>query len=204
MKLSRSIALLSLLATPLFAQEAAPDVFGVDKAHSSTAFKVRHMMSNVTGNFRDFDALITLDRENPAKSSVEFTIQATSIDTDNNNRDEHLRSPDFFEVAKYPTITFKSKSVKPKSKTEFDVTGDFTMHGVTKEITLPVTFLGFAKTSRGEVAGFEIETTVNRKDYNIVWNRNLDEGGVLLGDDVKVSINLETRKKQPAAAPAAK
>jgi len=205
MKLVRSIALLSLLATPLFAQEAAPDVFGVDKAHSSTAFKVRHMMSNVTGNFRDFDAVITLDRENPAKSSVEFTIQSTSIDTDNNNRDEHLRSPDFFEVAKYPTITFKSKSVKPKSKTEFVVTGDLTMHGVTKRITLPVTFLGFGKDPRGnEKGGFEIETTLNRKDFGIVWNRAIDEGGVLLGDDVKVSIDLEVGKKAPPASAPAK
>jgi polyisoprenoid-binding protein YceI len=199
----RSIVLISLVAAlPLFAQESAPEAFGVDKAHSVVGFRVRHMMSKVSGNFRDVDAAIHLDRANPAKSSVEFTIQAKSIDTGNANRDEHLRSADFFDVEKFPTITFKSKSVKAKSKDEFDVTGDLTMHGVTKEVTLPVSFLGFAKTSRGELAGFEIETTLNRKDYGIVWNRALDEGGVVLGDDVNVTINIEARKKQAPPAEA--
>ncbi len=201
MKLIRSIVLISVVAAlPLLAQESATEAFGIDKAHSMAGFRIRHMMSSVTGNFRDLDAVINIDRANPAKSSVEFTIQAKSIDTGNTNRDDHLRSADFFDVAKFPTITFKSKSVKAKSKNEFDVTGDLTMHGVTKEVTLPVSFLGFAKTSRGELAGFEIETTLNRKDYGIIWNRALDEGGVVLGDDVKVTINIEARKPAPAAA----
>ncbi len=202
----RSTLILTLFATTIFAQTPAPapvpaaapsDSWTIDKAHSMAEFKVRHIVSNVTGNFRDFDANITLDRANPANSSVDFTIQSTSIDTGNTNRDDHLRTPDFFDVEKFPTITFKSTSIKAKSKTEFDVTGDFTMHGVTKRITLPVTFLGFGKDPRGnEKAGFEIETTLNRKDYGIVWNRNIDEGGVLLGDDVKVSISLEVNKKK--------
>lgn len=196
MKLIRPIVLISLFVTPLFAQEKAPETFGIDKVHSVASFKIRHMMSYVTGNFRDFDAVISLDRDTPAKSSVELTIQTASIDTGNSNRDDHLRSADFFEVAKYPTITFKSKSVKPTSKNEFAVTGDLTMKGVTKEVTLPVTFLGFATTNRGQLAGFETETTLNRKDYNIIWNRALDEGGVLLGDNVKVSMSIEAKKKQ--------
>ncbi|HEX7831597.1 MAG TPA: YceI family protein [Thermoanaerobaculia bacterium] len=200
MKLIRTLLLTAMVATPLLAQTpAAPatESWGIDKSHSTTTFKVRHMMANVVGQFRDFDANINVDRANLANSTVEFTIQATSIDTGNTNRDEHLRSADFFEVAKFPTITFKSTSIKAKSKDSFDVTGDFTMHGVTKRITIPVTFLGFGKDGRGnEKAGLEIETTVNRKDYGVVWNRNLDEGGVLLGDDVKVSINLEVAKKK--------
>lgn len=204
MKLTRNLLLLTLFVTPLFAQTAAPAVVApatetwtVDKAHSMATFKVRHMMSNVSGNFRDFDANINIDRANPANSSVDFTIQATSIDTGNANRDEHLRTPDFFDVAKFPTIAFKSTSVKAKSKTDFDVTGDLTMHGVTKRVTLPVSFLGFGKDPRGnEKGGFEIDTTINRKDYGIVWNRAIDEGGVLLGDDVKVSISLEVGKKK--------
>lgn len=203
MKLIRSILIFSLLATPLFAQGAA-ETWNIDKSHSSAAFKIRHMMSNVSGNFRDFDANLQLDRADMAKSSIDFTIQATSIDTANKNRDDHLRSADFFEVEKFPTITFKSKSIKAVSKTEYEVTGDFTMHGVTKTITLPVTFLGIAKGGRGEVAGFETEATINRKDYNVVWNRNLDEGGVLLGDDVKVSFSLEFRKPAPPAPAPAK
>lgn len=193
MKFVRSILLVALSATPLFAQET----WTVDKSHSSATFKVRHMMANVVGSFREFDGNINIDRANPANSTVEFTIQAGSIDTGNKNRDEHLRSADFFDVAKYPAISFRSTAVKPKSPTEFDVTGDLTMHGVTKRVTLPVTFLGFGRTKRGEKAGFEIETTLNRKDYGVVWNRALDEGGLLLGDDVKVSINLEIDRKAP-------
>ncbi|HUP61089.1 MAG TPA: YceI family protein [Thermoanaerobaculia bacterium] len=203
MKLIRSILVIALFTTPLFAQTA--DTFSLDKAHSNATFRVRHLMSNVNGSFRDFDIAVNLDRANPSGSSVEFTIQTASIDTGNTNRDDHLRSPDFFEVAKYPTITFKSTSVKAASKDKYDVTGDLTMHGVTKKVTLPVEFLGFMKDARGnERAGFAIATTINRKDYGIVWNRALDEGAVLLGEDVKVSIDLEVIRKaaEPAAAPA--
>lgn len=202
MKLIRNLLLATLVATPLFAQTES---WSVDKAHSTTTFKVRHITSNVVGQFRDFDGAIKIDRAKPANSSVEFTIQAKSIDTGSENRDNHLRSADFFEVEKYPTISFKSTAVKPKGGNNYDVTGDFTMHGVTKRITIPVTFLGFAKGQRGEKAGFEIETTLNRKDYGVIWNRALDEGGFLLGEDVKISINLEVdRKDAPAPAPAAK
>lgn len=204
MKLIRSMLLIALVsATPLFAQSAS-EAWTVDKVHSSAAFKVRHFVANATGAFRDFDAKINLNRANLASSNVEFTIQAASIDTDNENRDNHLRSADFFDVAKYPTITFKSTSIAAKSASEFAVTGDFTMHGVTKRITLPVTFLGFAKVGNAEKAGFEIETTINRKDYGVLWNKDLDGGGFVLGDDVKVAINLELDRKPAAAAPAAK
>lgn len=197
MKIIRTLLITALVALPLAAAENAVESWGVDKVHSSATFKIRHLMSNVTGEFNDFDAIINMNRANPAASSVEFTIQAASIDTRNKNRDEHLRSPDFFEVAKYPTITFKSTAVKPKSATEFDVTGDLTVKGVTKRITLPVTFLGFGKDGRGnEKAGFEIETTINRKDYGVTWNRTLDEGGILLGEDVKVAFNLQVAKKK--------
>ena len=204
MRFIRTVLVTALMATPLLAQNA-PETWTVDKGHSSATFKVRHMMANVTGMFREFAGNINIDRADPARSSVEFTIQAASIDTGNANRDEHLRSPDFFDAAKFPTITFKSTAVSAKSANEFDVTGDLTMHGVTRRVTLPVSFLGFGKTARGEKGGFEIETTLNRKDYGILWNKTLDEGGLLLGEDVKVSINLEVdRKVAAAAAPAAK
>ena len=201
MKIIRSLLITVLFATPLLAQApAATESWGIDKAHSNVQFKIRHIVSNVTAGFNDFDAAINIDRARPSNSSVEFTIQTASIDTGNDNRDNHLRSPDFFDVAKYPTITFKSTSIKAKSKTQFDVTGNLTMHGITKVVTLPVTFLGFGKDPRGnEKAGFEIETTLNRKDFDITWNRAIDEGGVLLGDDVKVMISLEVNKKAPPA-----
>ncbi len=202
MKFIRHILLASLVALPLFAQ----DTFTVDKAHSSANFKIRHFTANVVGAFSDFDGTVIIDRANPAKSSVEFTIQSTSINTGNDGRDKHLRSGDFFDVEKFPTITFKSTAIAAKGKDAYDVTGDLTMHGVTKRVTLPVTFGGFLKTPRGEKAGFELETTLNRKDYGILWNRALDEGGFMLSDDVKVTIELEMNKKveAPAAAPATK
>ena len=125
------------------------------------------------------------------------------VDTANANRDKDLRGADFFDVEKYPTITFKSTRIAPKGKDAYDVTGTLTMRGVAKEITLPVTFLGFMKNMRGvDAAGFETAATLNRKDFGITWNRALDAGGVLLGDEVYVSINLETRKDAPAAPPA--
>ena len=194
----RRLVVLALAAVPLFAQTpAAPEVWVIDKPHSSATFKIRHLMSNVPGTFRDIDAVINIDRAQPARSSVEFNIKAATIDTRDAQRDEHLRSPDFFEAAKYPLITFKSTSVAKKSENAFDVTGDLTMHGVTKRITLPVTFLGFGRGPSGkEQAGFEIETTLDRKDYNITWNRVLDEGGVLLGDEVEINVSLELGRKK--------
>lgn len=203
MKLIRNVLLVTLAALPLVAQDAT-EAWAVDKNHSSATFKIRHFTSNVVGQFRTFEGSINIDRANPNKSSVEFTIQTASIDTGTENRDKHLRSADFFDVEKFPTITFKSASVTPKTKDQFDVAGDLTIHGVTKRVTLPVTFLGFQKHPRGEKAGFEIETTLNRKDYDVIWNRALEGGGVMLSEDVKVSINLEVDKTvpAPAAAPA--
>ena len=176
----------------------AGDIYKVDKAHSMTTFKVRHLISKVTGRFSDVDGTINFDRTTPQNSTVEFTIKAASIDTDNDSRDKHLRSADFFEVEKYPTITFKSTKIAPSAtKDVYNVTGNLTMHGVTRQITLPVTFLGFGKDPWGnERAGFEMETTLNRKDYGINWNKALDQGGFLLADPVKITINLETVKKK--------
>jgi polyisoprenoid-binding protein YceI len=196
----RNLLLAMAVVVPVLAQPAPPpsrESWTVDKTHSTVQFRIRHLMSNVTGNFRDFDAALLIDRADPARSSVEFSIKAASIDTADAGRDEHLRSPDFFEATKYPTLSFKSHSVTPKSSTRFDVTGDLTMHGVTKRVTLPVEFLGFGKDARGnERAGFSLATTLDRKDYNITWNRILDEGGLLLGDEVKVTIDLEMVRNQ--------
>ena len=190
------LAVLTLVAAPLF----AADVFTIDKGHSSAMFRVRHMMANFTGRFTDFDAQINLNRDNPSASSVAFDIKAASIDTDNENRDKHLRSADFFDVEKYPLISFRSTAIKASGKKDvYDVTGDLTMHGVTKRITIPVEVLGSVKTPNGEKAGFETQFTINRKDYGIVWNRVMDSGAVL-GEDVKVTINIEANGPKPAAA----
>ena len=196
----RAVALAAVLAaSPSFAAET----FVIDKGHSEVGFQIRHMMAKVRGRFTDFDGKIVADRAKPEASSVELTIQATSIDTANPNRDKDLRSADFFDVEKYPTITFKSTSIKAKGKDAYDVTGTLTMRGVSKEVTLPVAFLGIRKNMRGQdAAGFETAVTLNRKDFGITWNKALDAGGVLLGDEVYVSINLETRKEAPPSPPA--
>ena len=177
---------------------AAPQTYVVDRAHSEAGFSVRHMMTKVRGKFDDFATTIYLDRANPAASSVEFTIKTASIDTGAPDRDKHLRSADFFDAEKYPEIKFKSTAIAPsKTKDVYDVTGDLTMRGVTKRIMLPVEFLGFQKNPWGnERAGFAIETKLNRKDYGINWNKALDAGGFLVGDDVTVSISLEALPKK--------
>ena len=184
-----------LAALPLF---AATETYTVDKNHSGVEFKIRHLVSNVGGKFTDFAGTINADKAVPTNSTVEFTIQTASIDTATPDRDKHLKSGDFFDAEKYPTITFKSVKIAPaKTKDTYDVTGDLTMHGVTKRITLPVSFLGFGKDPWGnERGGFEINTTLNRKDYGVNWNKALDQGGYLLDDDVKVTINLEAVKKK--------
>ncbi len=185
------------LAAPAF----AADTYTFDKSHSSVGFQVRHIFTNVSGRFTDYSGTIQVDRAKPENSSVEFTIQATSIDTSEPKRDGHLRTADFFDVANHPTITFKSTSMKPNGKDSYFVTGDFTMHGVTKQITLPVTVLGEGKDPMGnEKMGLETAITLNRKDYGLNWNRALETGGVLVGEEVKVQISIEANKAKPAAA----
>jgi polyisoprenoid-binding protein YceI len=184
---------LALLAPALALAGAA--VYKVDTDHSGVGFTIRHFVSNVPGRFKDFDGTLKYDKQNPAASSVELTVQAASIDTDNDDRDNDLRSPNFFDVAKFPTLTFASTSVKPKDADTLEVTGDLTIHGVTKRVTVPVEILGTVATPRGEKAGFETSFTVNRKDYGIVWNRVLDSGGAMLGDDVKINIAIEANKQ---------
>jgi polyisoprenoid-binding protein YceI len=196
----RAVALAVVLAA---SPALGAETFVIDKGHSEVGFQIRHMMSKVRGRFNEFEGRIVVDRAKPEASSVELTIQTASIDTANANRDKDLRGADFFDVEKYPTITFKSTRIAPRGKDTYDVTGMLTMRGVSKEVTLPVSFLGFMKNQRGvEAAGFETAVTLNRKDFGIVWNRALDAGGVLLGDEVYVSVNLETRQEAPAPAAA--
>jgi polyisoprenoid-binding protein YceI len=188
----RTLAVAALLIT----SSAFADTFVVDKVHSEATFQVRHMMSKVSGKFDDFSGKINIDRAKPSASSVEFNIKTASIDTGNPDRDKHLQTPDFFDAAKNPEITFRSTSIVPtKKKDVYDVTGDLTMRGVTKHITIPVEFTGFGKDPWGnERAGFSLTTTVNRKDYGINWNKALDNGGFLVGDDVTINVNLEAQK----------
>ncbi len=182
---------------------AAPEIFQFDKSHSLVGFRIRHFVSKVEGRFRDFEGSAVLDRQNPAASRVDLTIQAASIDTASEGRDRDLKSPNFFDVEKFPTITFKSTKVAPKGKDSFDVTGEFTMHGVTKTITIPVRHGGFMKAGKVEKAGFEVVSfSIDRKDYGITWNRAVETGGVMLGDDVEINIQVEANKPLEDAKPA--
>jgi polyisoprenoid-binding protein YceI len=166
--------------------------YKIDKSHSEAIFQVRHLVTKVRGRFTDFEGAIEYDEANPAASSVQFTINATSIDTAEADRDKHLRSADFFEVEKFPQITFRSTSIAKRGSETFDVTGDLTMHGVARSIVLPVAHLGKAKDPWGnERLGFEAETTLNRKDYGLSWNAALETGGFLVGEEVKVSIQIQ-------------
>jgi polyisoprenoid-binding protein YceI len=198
----------SLFAAVLIAGAAslasAADTFTIDNRHSEAAFKIRHWMSKVSGKFADVQGTVNIDRANPAASSVDVTIKTASVDTGVAGRDEHLRKPDFFDVEKYPDITFKSTKIAPTSKKDvFDVTGDFTMHGVTKQITVPVEFLGMHSGPQGDRVGFGFSTKLNRKDYGITWNRTMDTN-VMLGEDVDIDVSIEAvKKKEAPPAPAA-
>lgn len=166
--------------------------YGIDKAHSEATFQVRHLLTRVRGRFSDFEGTIDLDEAAPEQSSVRFEIRAESIDTNEQARDTHLRSDDFFAVDRFPSITFESTRIVKKGEEQFDVTGPLTIRGVTKEITVPVTFLGKAKDPWGnERLAFEAEYTLNRKDYGLNWNAVLETGGFLVGDEVKIAVSVQ-------------
>lgn len=166
--------------------------YKIDKAHSEAVFQVRHLLTKVQGRFTDFEGTIQFNEAAPEQSSVNFTIQTASINTAEPDRDKHLRSADFFDVEKFPTITFHSTRIVKKGADKYDVIGSFTIRDVTKEITLPVTHLGKARDPwGGERLGFEAEFTLNRKDYGLTWNAALETGGFLVGDEVKAVLQVQ-------------
>jgi polyisoprenoid-binding protein YceI len=187
-----ALAVLALAGTSAFAETVQ---YTLDGAHTSATFKVRHLLSKVPGRFQKVEGTLHLDESDLSKSSVEVTIPASSIDTDNDRRDGHLQSEDFFHAEKHPNITFKSKKVTKGEGDKFTITGDLTMRGVTKEVVLNAEKLGIMKNGANTIAVFEAGTTVNRKDYGINWNRTLDNGGFLLSDDVDIEISVEAVHK---------
>lgn len=191
--MKRHLSLLALAFLLPATAAADPTVYRVDGDHSGINFKIRHFVSSVTGRFRDFGGVIRYDKQSPAASSVEFTVKAASVDTTSNDRDEDLRSKNFFDVVKYPTLSFTSTRVVPKDPDTLEVTGNLTMHGVTREITFPVKLLGTVAIPGGEKAGFEASFVVNRKEFGINWNNVLDSGPIL-GDEVRVSIDVEANR----------
>lgn len=168
----------------------------LDTTHSGVHFSVRHLMvSKVRGSFSKYSVDLAFDPANPSAGKVDVTIDAASIDTKDEKRDGHLRSPDFFDVEKYPTLTFKSSKVEAKDAENLVVHGDLTIHGVTKPVSLAVEFAGATKDPWGNTkAGFSAHTTINRKDFGLGWNQALEAGGVLVGEKVEIHIDLELAK----------
>ncbi len=199
----RSFAASSLIASALlFAAPvlASPQTYGIDPVHSRVEFTIRHMFSKVTGTFGAFHGAVQYDPAAPASSTVNAEIDAASIDTNNEHRDGDLKSPNFFDVAKYPTVTFTSTKVTPGTEGKLEVEGTLTMHGVAKPVVLDAAFLGSGPGLDGVTrAGFEASTKVDRKDFGIVWNKTLDQGGTLLGDDVQISLEIEAVAATPDA-----
>jgi polyisoprenoid-binding protein YceI len=174
----------------------AADTYVFDKAHSTIGFQVRHLFSNVPGKFDDFTGTILFDEANPEQSSVEVNIKTESIDTGVKMRDDDLRSANFFDAAKYPEVTFKSKSVKSTGKDTFDVTGDLTMHGVTKEVVLKVELLGKGPGMKeGSIlSGWDATAALKRSEFGLAWSKVI-EGTQVVGDDVKIELHVEASKK---------
>ncbi|HNT25178.1 MAG TPA: YceI family protein [Anaerolineales bacterium] len=169
----------------------------IDPAHSEINFTVRHMMiSNVRGRFEKFDGLVEGDEKNIANSTVDVQIEVGSINTKEAQRDAHLRSADFFNAEAFPYMTFKSSRVEALDASHGRIYGDLTIRDVTKEVVLDVEYSGMAKSPWGtESAGFTATTTINRKDWGLVWNVALETGGVLVGEEVKINIEVELIKQ---------
>lgn len=197
--MNRTFAFMAL-AAGLAASPVSADSLVIDPMHSEVSFQIRHFVTNVRGRFTDFTGTIVADKDKPEAAQIEFTAKAASIDTAQDNRDKHLRSADFFDAEKFPEITFKSTKVKATGKDTYDVAGNLTMRGVTKPVTLRVKNLGSAGSGADAKFGFEGTTTLNRKDFGILWNKALDAGGYVLGDEVTVSLNIEATHKKEASA----
>ena len=172
-------------------------VWNIDKSHSSVNFQIRHFVSKVRGSFSDFKGAITADPESWEKADIDVVINAPSITTANERRDADLRSANFFSVDTFPTITFKSTKIERKGE-DAKIYGTLTIRGVTKDVVLDGHFNGIQKNSQGgDRVGFDASTTINRLDYGVKWNRAVEGGGVMLGDDVKIEINVEAVRAKP-------
>lgn len=190
-----ALATLALLAVAS-AAFAAPVKYTIDKPHSEIGFDVRHFFTKVHGRFTDFQGTIVFDDADPSKISVDASAVTASISTNNEKRDGHLQSPDFFDAANHPALTFKSTKVTAAGKGKYKVAGDLTMRGATKPVVFDAEFLG----AGNRKAGFTATTVVNRKDFGINWNKVLDNGSVMLADDVTISLSIEANEVTAEAA----
>lgn len=182
-----------VVATALLAVSAGAAEWEIDKAHSSIGFSVSHLViAKVKGNFGDYSGSFSFEPDKLATGTVEMTVQIASVDTDDAKRDEHLRSPDFFDAENFPEMTFKSKSVHDVDGNRFKLTGDLTIRGTTKEVTFDCEFRGVVTDPWGNTkAGFGATAKIDRQDFGVKWNKSLDAGGVVVGNEVTISLELE-------------
>ena len=184
-----ALAALGLCLAPL---ASAAETLKIDADHSSVTFRVRHLFTKVQGRFQKFEGSVDFDEKNLGASKVSATIQAASVDTNVEVRDKDLRSKRFFDVERYPTLTFASSGVHDTSGNRGKLRGTLTMHGVSKEVVLDTEFLGKGKDPWGNTRyGFHAEAKVNRKDFGMAWNEVVEAGGVLVGDEVEISLDVE-------------
>ena len=171
--------------------------YKIDPVHSEINFKIKHLMiSTVTGQFTDYDATMVSSKEDFSDATVSFEARVGSINTNNGQRDEHLKSPDFFDAAQYPVITFKSTKITLKAEDTYKLDGELTMHGVTKPVSLDVEYLGTAKDfQNNDRYAFELNGKLNRKDFGLTWNGVTEAGGVVVSDEVKLNVNLQMLKQ---------
>lgn len=170
--------------------------WAVDPTHTSVDFSIKHMMiANVKGSFKSFDAVIEADPTDLTTATIQFTIDLSSVDTRNEDRDNHLRSADFFDVENHPSMTFNATKIINNGDDEYDVTGEMSIHGITKTETFTVNYEGSGKDPWGnEKVGFTVEGAIKRSDYGLTWNSALETGGVLVGDKVKISLDVQAAK----------
>jgi polyisoprenoid-binding protein YceI len=183
-----------VFAPQAFAQNAK---WALDRSHSGLAFSVAHMVvSETTGRFDDFNVMMMADHDDFSDAKIDVMIKVESVNTDDKKRDGHLKSPDFFDVAKFPTMAFKAKELKQVGDKKYKLSGDFTMKGVTKPVELDVRLGGIMKDKQGKTrAGFKVTGTINRQDFGVKWNSMLDNGGAVVGDEVELRANLEMIKQ---------
>jgi polyisoprenoid-binding protein YceI len=196
------VAVATILALG-FPVRGSASIWEIDPAHTSAQFGIRHLMiSTVRGDFRKVTGTVNLNEQDVTKSTIDATIDVSSINTGIEKRDEHLRSPDFLDAAKYPTMTFKSKKIEKAGEGKYKVTGDLTLHGTTREVVLDVEGnLTPVKDPMGKTRiGGMATTKLNRKDFGLAWNRPLETGGVVVGDEVTITIDTELTQPQAAAA----
>ena len=203
-----ALTTLGVLLTPIAKAQSPAKVgympistgeYQIDPAHSTIGFSIRHFEINwVSGRFKDFSGTIRYDESDVTKSSVEFTAKVESIDTGVAPRDNHLRTADFFDVAKYPEMSFKSTRVERKGNNKYVLHGDLTLKGVTKQISLPFSITGAVKDPRGNTRfGVEAKTNIDRRDYGITWGKAMEGGGLDVGNEVTIDLHLEALKPAP-------